>query len=816
MADVLVRLDVQSQEYENKLKNATKNLQHMEQEVRRTGATFAYADKEEIEFVQSLGNMETHASTAKGKISEMTQSIAELSLMYKRMSEEEKNSATGQALSASLDQLKVRLDDYKTELSSIEGVSAASGNAITSIFEGMAQKVGIPMNALQQLGNQGFAGVAQAAVQAGRTIMTSLGPIGAIIAAIVLAVKQLVDAFKRNEDAMTALQNIAAPFKAVWQSIQRLFDDIVKVFVDVYNNVQQAAGGFSIFRVALAPVATVIATVRAGLAVVGTLLTDLSKGVKFVADSIRGAIAGSKVATWLNNITTTVKDFMGKLNDWVGKIANSRMGKALGLDKLAAQLKEIATAQSELTASNKKIAASENELLKLRRQNTVANARDEQQIAKLREQASEKDKYNAEERVKMLEQAAALEERIMQRNVDQKRKELEVIKLKNSLTQSGTEDLNAQANAEAAVIQAETEFYNKKRALQRQLQASKNEVAGGGGGGGSIDNSPVDGSIAAQEELVKSLTEKWKNASAELRDGYKKELDEARAVLDKMLGKVKEVEAETEEMTGPKETAFEQFSRSVATKQADDAAALDNTTLTNLMGVAIQNRIDSLNPDFEILYQKMFNGENINDAEWQELADAINEKLANLGLDPIVLDVKTGGVQEAEKQVGNLADNVDKAIGVFGQLGNAMQQIDDPGAKVAGIVMGAVAEVAASFAGSLKGTFTPWDWIAAAISGVSTMIATISAIKSATSGGFANGGIVPGNSFSGDNLTANVNSGELILNRAQQGAIAGQLEGNPMNDLNLGLEVEGTKMLLLLNNTNRSLGGSRSFYSERH
>ena len=76
--------------------------------------------------------------------------------------------------------------------------------------------------------------------------------------------------------------------------------------------------------------------------------------------------------------------------------------------------------------------------------------------------------------------------------------------------------------------------------------------------------------------------------------------------------------------------------------------------------------------------------------------------------------------------------------------------------------------------------------------------------------------VAPGNSFSGDNLTANVNSGELILNRAQQGAIAGQLEGNPMNDLNLGLEVEGTKMLLLLNNTNRSLGGSRSFYSERH
>jgi len=45
-------------------------------------------------------------------------------------------------------------------------------------------------------------------------------------------------------------------------------------------------------------------------------------------------------------------------------------------------------------------------------------------------------------------------------------------------------------------------------------------------------------------------------------------------------------------------------------------------------------------------------------------------------------------------------------------------------------------------------------------------LATVAKISSA--GSFQNGGIVPGSSFSGDNLTANVNSGELILNRNQQ------------------------------------------------
>ena len=97
------------------------------------------------------------------------------------------------------------------------------------------------------------------------------------------------------------------------------------------------------------------------------------------------------------------------------------------------------------------------------------------------------------------------------------------------------------------------------------------------------------------------------------------------------------------------------------------------------------------------------------------------------------------------------------------------------------------------------------------------LAATFAAMSKAKSAGkFATGGLIPGNSFSGDNLTANVNSGELILNRAQQGAIAGQLAGNPMDDLNLSMEVEGTKMLVLLNNVNRSLGGSRDFYTKRH
>lgn len=134
---------------------------------------------------------------------------------------------------------------------------------------------------------------------------------------------------------------------------------------------------------------------------------------------------------------------------------------------------------------------------------------------------------------------------------------------------------------------------------------------------------------------------------------------------------------------------------------------------------------------------------------------------------------------DADKDSGNLADNWRNAGSAIGAVGAAMSQIEDPAAKVMGTVAQAIATIALTYAASLKGTFTPWDWIAGAASGLATMIGVISAIHSAT--GYATGGIVKGNSYSGDNIyggpDAMVNAGELVLTKAQQSNLASQLQG---------------------------------------
>lgn len=64
----------------------------------------------------------------------------------------------------------------------------------------------------------------------------------------------------------------------------------------------------------------------------------------------------------------------------------------------------------------------------------------------------------------------------------------------------------------------------------------------------------------------------------------------------------------------------------------------------------------------------------------------------------------------------------------------------------------------------------PFNFVLAGLVGAATAanIANIASQQPPSAGSFQNGGIVGGSSFSGDNLTANVNSGELILNRGQQ------------------------------------------------
>lgn len=188
----------------------------------------------------------------------------------------------------------------------------------------------------------------------------------------------------------------------------------------------------------------------------------------------------------------------------------------------------------------------------------------------------------------------------------------------------------------------------------------------------------------------------------------------------------------------------------------------------------------------------------------RDIYDQLYERLEKL-------EKKNKVFENAAKALGNVA-NVAGSVGdLFSAIGDAT---DSVGAKAAGLVANAIATIALTFAQSLKGTVTPWDWIAASISGAATMASTIAQIKKLTAGSYAKGGVIPGNSYSGDNMIAYTNSGERVLTAEQNKnleAIANIKRDNLYNNrfTVTSVRVSGSDLLLAINNDRQIHGKSK-------
>ena len=168
---------------------------------------------------------------------------------------------------------------------------------------------------------------------------------------------------------------------------------------------------------------------------------------------------------------------------------------------------------------------------------------------------------------------------------------------------------------------------------------------------------------------------------------------------------------------------------------------------------------------------------------------------------------------DAEKLFGAWND----AANGISAVGSALSSIDDPAAKVLGIIAEAIATIALTFAKSLKGTFTPWDWIAGAATGAATMVSTIAAIKSATAEYHANGGFVgQGIKRGTDVVPAMLTPGELILNKAQQVNVAEGLRQNSLSNLHLETRVRNEDMVICLNAGSVRRGRGEYLTSKNH
>jgi len=152
---------------------------------------------------------------------------------------------------------------------------------------------------------------------------------------------------------------------------------------------------------------------------------------------------------------------------------------------------------------------------------------------------------------------------------------------------------------------------------------------------------------------------------------------------------------------------------------------------------------------------------------------------------------------DTNKKLKKMGSTTEYAAETVRSIGDAFSSIEDPAAKVAGTVMQSIATVALGYAQATLAaaqTGNPWVWAAFAASGLAQMLTMISTIHGAT--GFAEGGVVQGNTYSSDQIPAMLNAGEVVLNRAQVGTLAGSFSGEGGRVLNLRGVLRGSDILL--------------------
>ena len=859
MPDVITRFKLETTQYDSKLRDASKSLSEYSRTASIAGNEFDKFTKKNVEAARALGNMSPSATNAKDKVKELVGAFNDVARAYNALTQTQQQSDFGKAMAQSLTQLQQKIRETKQEMQGLSAPGAESGgggflSGITGKMDGMlsvlggnlmTKGVGMAAGFASEMGEMIAQSVQLAKEGEGiRIAFERLGR-GDILDGLrkathgtVTDIELMKAAVKFNdfnlpiEELGTMLAFAQQKAKDTGQSVDYMVDSIVtglgRKSLMILDNL-----GLSAAEIKEEMKKTGDMTTAVG-AIIRKQMSEAGEYVETAADKAAQA-------------DVELKNAMEELGRTFAPLAEagSSLWKSLEIGAINLLNNAVRPLIDALTTAGR-LRKSLNDQLGTDSSTQFVN----QQLAALAGSKHKNFRYNASMKYYNDEIAwrtqYAKDIRAWQSG---QRGEALSSRIRAGQKRTGTDFLDAslmerQAN-EFRKMQAD--FRNRAQAilnpqkktpepLPEEPKPTKTRTS-------SHTTTTPAAELTEEQKIQKQINdlvqegmgmdEKARTAQREKIAALQEQLEGYKKIKDELLG----IEKKEKEVKPEKPTYTQAFSQGAVSLPSIQAyvsglqSEIANTDIGSDMFNNLTEKMSDAGRMSEVLKKAMESGVqgvdltaiaqemkakllegDITEEQWQEFLAKINEKIDNSEL-KLKIDVDTKGIVTGADEQKKLAAQTQKAWNMaaqsVGNLSTALNAIEDPAAKAAGTVIKAIADIALGFANASvqAGELGPFGWIAWLAAGTAALATTISTVHSLT--GFANGGIVPGNSLSGDNVYgggAMVNSGELVLTKAQQGNLASQLTDSAVQGFGGQPYVEGEKIFLGMNNSSRRMG----------
>lgn len=712
MTDSIVRLKVDSQEYDQKLRRAAEGLQRYADGCRQVGGTLSVVEDETLAFVRAVGQMDTVSRSATGKLSEMKRTFTELASQYKQLTDEEKQSPFGKALAQSLDQLKTRINDSKGQLDDINKELNGSGG-LSGALDAVAGKFGLNIGELTKFGGA--------------------------MAAATTALKVAKDAFFASESSVDEWGRTVAASESVYEGfLNAINNGDISGYLSRIDQIVDAARKAYDELDKLGTMRTIQSPKMSEQEAENVRLRTMIMTGRFIAAPGRVSPLGLKTGDKLtaDQIHTLEKQLQNGMQKIVGLVGKEVAQTGRAIDAYYNKLAQ----QNGLTKQEFMLGTSSWENFNAR----VTGANKYMEIENRRRAAASWAKAGHSLSTQQQADLNAANPYTQYRGWSTFR-----------VDKMGENSYNDLVNLIKQQQQQQSQMYSmlgqSYRTINRVEGYNPRSVLGGGGGGGSTGGSARTaatitlGSVADYTNQIKNLrAEQLQVTSPEAWMGLQQQIDHLNVLIKELKSELK----------------VEPYNfGSDASKRADNY--------------------------WSELEKKFSNPDKIISDPLSKMVKEINRGHSKSSEFPQELSKITGGVSSIMggiQQLGlDVPDGIQKMIALMQGMNTILTGIM---ALTSIIEVNSTTQAAASVIDAIK----PFHF-----GGV---------VHAAN--GFA--GKVPGTTYSGDNIPALLDAGEVVLTRAMAGNVASQLEGNNMGNLQLEAVVYAEQLRFMLRNNSKRRG----------